>query len=61
MKKAARRHVELGDFIIAIARDDVTVPGLYDDIQYLDVRTDPDFMNRVATRIHNRDAVTGKR
>jgi hypothetical protein len=58
MNRAAIRHVELGDFIIPIARDDVKVPAQYDHIQYLDVRMDPDFMERVAERIRKRDAVT---
>lgn len=60
MELAAIRHVELGDFIVAIARDDIKVPFQYFRIQYLDVRTDQDFMERVAQRIMKREAVVGK-
>ena len=57
---AIRRQIKLHDFIIPIARDDVKIPEQYKDIQYLDVRTAPDFMDRVAERIRERDSVTGK-
>jgi hypothetical protein len=62
MRRAALRHVELGDFFIAIAREDVTVPTQYNHIQYLDVRTDADFMDRIVERIRKQDSgiVNGK-
>ncbi len=57
MKRAALRHVELGDFIIGIAREDMVIPKQYDHIHYLDVRTDDRFMERVAERIRKRDSL----
>lgn len=42
-------------FIVAIAREDVQIPKQYDHIQYLDVRTDPAFMDRVIERIRQRE------
>jgi len=61
MRWAARRHVDLDeDFILPIACEDVKIPEQYKDIQYLDVRTAPDFMDRIAERIRERDSVTGK-
>ena len=50
IQRAAPRHVKLGDFIIAIAREDAHIPKQYDHIQYLDVRTDPGFMDRVVAK-----------
>lgn len=55
MQRAAPRHVQLGDFIVAIAREDMKIPKQYDHIQYLDVRTAPDFMDRVIKRIHKKE------
>jgi len=60
MKRAAPRHESLGDFIIPIARDDVEVPTQYDHIHYIDVRSDPDFMDRVIERIRKSIRVSKK-
>lgn len=57
MEKAAPRQVDLKDFIIALAREDVVVPKQYEGIQYLDVRKSPDFIERIAERIHKRENI----
>jgi hypothetical protein len=58
MQRAAPRHVVLGDFIVAIAREAIKIPTQYDHIQCLDVQTDPHFMNRVVDRIRKREQVS---
>lgn len=55
MQRAALRHVQLGDFIVAIAREAVQIPIQFDHINYVDVKAAPDFMDRVVERIRKRE------
>lgn len=44
MERAAIKRVHQSDFILPILRESVTVPGEFDHIQYIDARTNPDFI-----------------
>jgi hypothetical protein len=55
IQRAALRHVQLGDFIVAIAREAVKIPIQFDHINYVDVEAAPDFMDRVVERIRKRE------
>jgi hypothetical protein len=55
MQRAALRHVQLGDVIVAIAREAVQIPIQFDHINYVDVKAAPDFMDRVVERIRKRE------
>lgn len=54
IQRAALRHVKLGDFINPIAREAVKIPTQYDHINYLDIHSAPDFMDRLMERIKKR-------
>ena len=51
MERAAIKRVHQSNYIIPILREPVTVPSEYDHIQFVDARTNPDFMATILAQV----------
>ena len=59
MERAAIKRVHQSDFIVPILREPVTVPGEFDHIQYIDARTNPDFITVVLAQVQREHSEAG--